>query len=378
MKHPMLTKLATLAAGVAVTLVTLPAQALVFSSALLSSATLIGVDAGINNGDRKITYQFSLNFNFVDTNGKSDSRAPFQFALIGDSPYNVGAGESYPPFDRLITSINSDKSLSWILHAGDIKGGSTPCTDELFQDRLDRYNEFQQPVILTLGDNEWTDCHRVKAGSYQPLERLAKLREMFYPEPGTVSIGQNTLTVNVNDTAYPENVWWQKNGIYFSAIHVVGSKNGLAPFQEGSQATRTAADDQEVADRTQAGVELLNAVFEKAEADDAAGIMIMIHANPELGAYINGEEEREGFVEFLTALEANVREFAKPVALLHGDSHYFRIDKPNLMSSDFLANFTRVESFGSSVVNWVKVNVDPKSKKVFDFEVELVEGNNTL
>ena len=39
-------------------------------------------------------------------------------------------------------------------------------------------------VVLTPGDNEWTDCHRVAAGEYQPLERLAKLREVFYPVPG--------------------------------------------------------------------------------------------------------------------------------------------------------------------------------------------------
>lgn len=39
--------------------------------------------------------------------------------------------------------------------------------------------------------------------------------------------------------------------------------------------------------------------------------------------------------------------FGKPVAYVHGDSHYFRIDKPLLDANGIRAlNFTRVETFG--------------------------------
>lgn len=97
----------------------------------------------------------------ADSDKGSEGSGPFQFALIGDVPYNGGApGERYVPFDRLIDEVNADARIRWVLHAGDIKNGSTLCSDEMFLDRLGRYRGFQKPFILTLGDNEWTDCHR--------------------------------------------------------------------------------------------------------------------------------------------------------------------------------------------------------------------------
>jgi hypothetical protein len=76
--------------------------------------------------------------------------------------------------------------------------------------------------------------------------------------------------------------------------------------------------------------------------------------------------------------------FKKPVAYVHGDSHYFRVDRPMLDSlGRRLENFTRVETFGdnangvtlSNDVQWVKVFVDPKSREVFSYQAQIVPGN---
>ena len=57
----------------------------------------------------------------------------------------------------------------------------------------------------------------------------------------------------------------------------------------------------------------------------------------------------DGFQDFLTALRTEVIAFRRPVAYVHGDSHYFRIDKPFLDSlGRRLENFTRVETFGDN------------------------------
>lgn len=40
------------------------------------------------------------------------------------------------------------------------------------------------PLVYTPGDNEWTDCHRVNNGAYDPLDRLAAVRKTFFPRPG--------------------------------------------------------------------------------------------------------------------------------------------------------------------------------------------------
>ena len=298
----------------------------------------------------------------------------FEFALIGDTPYGVEPGQHYLAFDKLVKDINKHRKIKWVLHAGDIKGGSSLCSDEMFYDRLSRYNQFNKPVILTPGDNEWTDCHRPKAGEYQPLERLEKLREVFFPVAGQ-TIGGRNMTIKTQAhlagfEEFPENVMWTKQRVTFATFHIVGSQNGLKDFDPNSAAVRSQADDDEVVRRTQAALGWMDKVFSKAKAIDSPGMFLMIHANPGLE---RTEADRTGFVEFLSALENHIIAFGKPVVLAHGDSHYMRIDKPGLINSRFLPNFTRVETFGSSNVHWLRVEVDPKSEAVFAIQQEIVE-----
>ncbi|HMJ22794.1 MAG TPA: hypothetical protein VK513_12830, partial [Terriglobales bacterium] len=92
----------------------------------------------------------------------------------------------------------------------------------------------------------------------------------------------------------------------------------------------------------------------------------------------------DGFQEFLLALRDEVTAFAKPVAYVHGDSHYFRVDKPFLDSlGRRLENFTRVETFGdhqengNNDVHWLKVLVNARSRGVFTYEEQIVPGNRT-
>ena len=40
------------------------------------------------------------------------------------------------------------------------------------------------PLILTPGDNDWTDCHGVETRKFDPLQRVSKLRTMFFPRDG--------------------------------------------------------------------------------------------------------------------------------------------------------------------------------------------------
>ena len=74
--------------------------------------------------------------------------------------------------------------------------------------------------------------------------------------------------------------------------------------------------------------------------------------------------------------------FRKPVAYVHGDSHYLRVDKPMLDSQGRrLENFTRVETFGDNQgngtndVQWIKVKVDARSREVFSYQPQIVPSN---
>ncbi|MET0026112.1 MAG: metallophosphoesterase [Candidatus Thiodiazotropha sp.] len=309
----------------------------------------------------------------------------YHFALIGDTPYGVPPYSDYPPFDNLIDALNDRQDLRWVIHTGDIKSGSSECSDALFEDRLARYNQIKMPFIYTPGDNEWTDCHRVKAGEYQPLERLSRLREIFFAEPGK-TIGGKPRRVETQATLpgyeeFPENVRWSKQGVIFAALHVVGSNNGLAPFDPASAAVRTDQDDAEAARRIEAAVAWIHDSFDQAERTRAPGILFMMQANPvlEVGyALPSGDAlaaARLGFTEILEALEQRTLQFGKPVVLAHGDSHYFRVDKPGLIANSFVPNFTRVENFGDQRVHWVDVQVDPDSPEVFRFQPMIIEAN---
>jgi hypothetical protein len=90
----------------------------------------------------------------------------------------------------------------------------------------------------------------------------------------------------------------------------------------------------------------------------------------------------DGFQSFLQAVRDDTIAFGRPVAYVHGDSHYFRIDKPLLDSSGKrLENFTRIETFGDNAANglndvhWVKALVDPQSRDVFAFQPQIVPAN---
>ncbi|WP_114638634.1 hypothetical protein [Polynucleobacter necessarius] len=102
---------------------------------------------------------------------------PFKFIALGDMPYNIPA--DYARYERLISEINQQKP-SFTVFVGDTKSGSIPCSDEYNQKVKSYFDRYEAPLIYSIGDNEWTDCHRPLAGSYDPLERLDKLRSTFF------------------------------------------------------------------------------------------------------------------------------------------------------------------------------------------------------
>ena len=67
------------------------------------------------------------------------------------------------------------------------------------------FDRFEMPLLYTPGDNEWTDCHRVAAGMFNPLERLDVLRDVFFDAPGQ-TLGADPLPVASQDAiGFPEN-----------------------------------------------------------------------------------------------------------------------------------------------------------------------------
>src|SRR5438034_11601138 len=68
----------------------------------------------------------------------------FDFALIGDTPYN--AEQETNQFPNLLEDLNRAR-LAFVVHDGDIKSGSTPCTDELFERRARQFATSRHPFV---------------------------------------------------------------------------------------------------------------------------------------------------------------------------------------------------------------------------------------
>ena len=60
---------------------------------------------------------------------------------------------------------------------------------------------------------------------------------------------------------------------------------------------------------------------------------------------------------------------------MHGDTHFFKIDKPLINATNMLANLTRVQTFGSPNIHWIRVTVDASSPEVFTFHPMIVTAN---
>lgn len=309
---------------------------------------------------------FSL-FHYIQPAFNQESTTSiFEFALIGDLPYDA---EQEAKFPNLIAEINQSQ-LAFVVHDGDIKSGSTPCTDELFYQRKELFEKFDHPFILILGDNEWTDCHRPSAGGYIPTERLTKLRQIFFAN--NHSLGKQTLrfsqqSENPQYRQFKENIRWNYHNIMFVGLNVTGSNNNFG---------RTPEDDTEYRERNTANLAWIRESFALAKRNNSQGIMLIIQANPgfELEPTNN---QRTGYNDFINALESETLNFDKQVVLVHGDSHYFRLDKPLLNSKNKrrIENFTRVETFGSPDVHWLRARVDPNDRNLFSFKQEIVELN---
>jgi hypothetical protein len=86
--------------------------------------------------------------------------------------------------------------------------------------------------------------------------------------------------------------------------------------------------------------------------------------------------DSDAFQDYGNGLRTETMSFAGQVVLVHGDSHFFKVDKPiNLPSGGVLANFTRVETFGARQSHWVSAPIDPSDPNLFEFEPRIVPAN---
>lgn len=315
----------------------------------------------------------------------------YAIGVWGDLPYS--ATQTTVGVPNLIADMNRQR-LAFTVHDGDLKSGSSECTDTVYLQALDFFNSLRAPAAFTPGDNDWTDCDRT--AGYSSLVQLDKERALFFSTPYT--LGQTRLRQEVQSTPLclgvngevpcVENRRWTVAGVTYATLNVQGSCNNLCDV---------APDPAEYAARNQANIVWMQETFAAATARNSVAVMFISQANPGFDqtdsrrsplrdprTLAQTDGDPDGFQEFLVALRDQVVAFKKPVAYVHGDSHYARVDKPFLNArGQRLENFTRIETFGDNAANgnndvqWMKVLVDPRSREVFAYQPQIVPGNRT-
>jgi hypothetical protein len=290
--------------------------------------------------------------------------AEFHFVALGDMPYGKPADVN-PLYEALIDEINKTPP-SFVLHVGDTKSGSTACDNKMLDTQRTYLDRFDSAVLYAPGDNEWTDCHRKAAGEFDPLDRLAYIRNTYFNDPANsfgarpVPVESQALVMAGPHATYVENARMMHDGVMVMTAHVVGSNNNFE-VRELKAAT-------EFFDRDKANVAWLEQSFDKAISENAAAIVLGIHADMfEFDFNSFGKEgflRHSGFLNFGSALVKKAVDFGKPVLLIYGDSHKFRVTRPFPKTAP---NITGLEVFGSSDMHAVKVSVDTDDLAVFGF-----------
>ena len=154
------------------------------------------------------------------------SDASYSFGLWGDMPYKKAGDDAKLP--AVLQSINQS-DIAFSIYDGDIKDGSSKCTDDIYTDALKMFGSMAKPVVYVPGDNEWTDCHRSNNGGFNALERLAHLRRVMYPHLN--SLGQQAFAMEHQGKApgdkYVENVRFSRGPVVFVGLNVPGSNNNV-------------------------------------------------------------------------------------------------------------------------------------------------------
>lgn len=288
---------------------------------------------------------------------------PIRFIALGDLPYRAQDEEAYY---ALIQEINRQKP-QFSIFVGDTKSGGSPCSDAYLRKIHASFNRFDRPLIYTPGDNEWTDCHRLNAGAYDPLERLQFIRTLYFQ--GAKSHGQNPIPLvrqadlNPQFSEFVENVYWISGKTLFATVHIVGSNNNFA-------------QQAEYVPRNRANLAWLETVFNVAKQGSIDHLVLAFQADPFYNTK-STTSDQSGLRDSILLMNKKLAEWAKPALIIHGDSHRLIIDQPfmgvNTNSRRPLHQVYRLQVMGDEQVEAVEITIDGSKTSPFSFRPLLLK-----
>ena len=150
---------------------------------------------------------------------RADHADGFVLAVYGDSPYGLSNTDTSQVAltPQFIAAVNADPDVSGVLDVGDIHSGKSFCMVDYDNQIASLWSTFQDPLVYTPGDNEWSDCHKtgegggkynaatgaidfIANGSYahgDPAANLALVRSTFFGNPGQQDYGAANVAMAV-------------------------------------------------------------------------------------------------------------------------------------------------------------------------------------
>lgn len=238
------------------------------------------------------------------------------FLVMGDMPYTPIDEMNLAPIGALGKKIKTTEH-AFLIHVGDMKSGSEPCTNELLEKHKQLLTSLTtQPFIYTPGDNEWTDCDRKNlTPRYDELERLVFLKTLMFDDKYLEKA--NTLVDFQQQPSMHENARWRFADVEFITLHIAGTHNGRREvLKSDKQLAYQQAD-------TRDG----NNLNWLAQANSAAkGYVIAFqadiytHQTAQPACSKTQPEQCDGFKVYRDALAEFVNTVKKPVLVIHGDT----------------------------------------------------------
>jgi len=291
---------------------------------------------------------------------------PLTFA-IASNVLDKPTGET--ALQHLLNAIGQERNTSFIVYDGDLKGETEPCRDSLYDTRQQIFDSARKPVVLLPGGNDWASCGLAQAGSYDPVERLDFIRQLFFGDSS--SLGHAPMNViRESDVArfrpFRENVRWQTDGVAFIGLN--------APAPNNHYLTAGGRNG-EFEDRSVANAFWLEHAVETARRSEMRAVVVILQGDPDFARYerrdrfawlhfSRGDTSRDGFLELKRSLVKAAESFRGPVIVIHMSdtpiSRGFRIDQP--LRNDkgtVVANLTRIAiGLKKPQSQWLEVESD--------------------
>jgi hypothetical protein len=277
------------------------------------------------------------------------------FAIIGHS-FNEG-GEA-----RLKQAIDAteDKSTAFVVVTG-IKGNGEPCSDKLYQQRRTLIDEGKRPMVVLPAGSDWTSC-RNSAGRTNAIERLNRMRELFYGEPtslGARKLALTRLSMSPRFRSYAENAHWSMGKVLYATVNLPANNNHYL---------LEAGRNSEYEDRLVANRFWLNRLFAIARRDQLEAVVLFSEGDLKALSQPTGLRallrravpDNDGFAETRRQVMALAQKFRGKV-LLVDTAGLAKGAKPAI---EWRGNVGHLSAGAGAL----EVAVDPTSKTLFKLE----------